>query len=64
MIAALQLKYNRGRQASITNDLVDIITGKPANSHRVISVWLLIFVKRSVLQVPMRCSFVPVCVLT
>lgn len=27
MIAALQLKYNRGRQASITNDLVDIITG-------------------------------------
>jgi len=30
MIAALQLKYNRGRQASITNDLVDIITGANA----------------------------------
>lgn len=30
MIAALQLKYNRGRQASITNDLVDIITGQRA----------------------------------
>lgn len=33
MIAALQLKYNRGRQASITNDLVDIITGSFAPSH-------------------------------
>lgn len=28
MIGALQLQYNRGRQASITNELVDIITGK------------------------------------
>jgi F-type H+-transporting ATPase subunit gamma len=28
MISALQLKYNRGRQAAITNELVDIITGK------------------------------------
>jgi hypothetical protein len=27
MINALQLKYNRGRQAAITNELVDIITG-------------------------------------
>ena len=27
MIANLQLKYNRGRQAAITNELVDIITG-------------------------------------
>jgi hypothetical protein len=27
MINALQLQYNRGRQASITNELVDIITG-------------------------------------
>ena len=27
MIASLQLKYNRGRQAAITNELVDIITG-------------------------------------
>ena len=27
MIGALQLKYNRGRQAAITNELVDIITG-------------------------------------
>ena len=27
MIGNLQLKYNRGRQAAITNELVDIITG-------------------------------------
>ncbi|KAJ7289520.1 ATPase, F1 complex, gamma subunit domain-containing protein [Mycena rebaudengoi] len=27
MITALQMKYNRGRQAAITNELVDIITG-------------------------------------
>lgn len=30
MIANLQLKYNRGRQAAITNELVDIITGASA----------------------------------
>ena len=30
MIASLQLKYNRGRQAAITNELVDIITGASA----------------------------------
>lgn len=30
MIGALQLQYNRGRQASITNELVDIITGASA----------------------------------
>ncbi|KAI0289985.1 ATP synthase F1 gamma [Russula brevipes] len=30
MISALQLKYNRGRQAAITNELVDIITGASA----------------------------------
>jgi ATP synthase len=28
MIGLLQMKYNRGRQAAITNKLVDIITGK------------------------------------
>ena len=27
MIGTLQMQYNRGRQASITNELVDIITG-------------------------------------
>jgi hypothetical protein len=27
MIASLQMKYNRGRQAAITSELVDIITG-------------------------------------
>jgi F-type H+-transporting ATPase subunit gamma len=27
MISSLQMQYNRGRQASITNELVDIITG-------------------------------------
>ena len=28
MIQTLQMQYNRGRQAAITNELVDIITGK------------------------------------
>ena len=28
MISRLQMQYNRGRQAAITNELVDIITGK------------------------------------
>lgn len=27
MITSLQMQYNRGRQAAITNELVDIITG-------------------------------------
>lgn len=27
MIGSLQMQYNRGRQAAITNELVDIITG-------------------------------------
>ncbi|KAI0317362.1 ATP synthase F1 gamma [Amylostereum chailletii] len=30
MIGALQMQYNRGRQAAITNELVDIITGASA----------------------------------
>ena len=30
MIGNLQLKYNRGRQSAITNELVDIITGASA----------------------------------
>lgn len=30
MIGKLQMQYNRGRQASITNELVDIITGASA----------------------------------
>ncbi|PVG03945.1 ATP synthase F1 gamma [Serendipita vermifera] len=30
MIGSLQLRYNRGRQAAITNELVDIITGASA----------------------------------
>jgi hypothetical protein len=28
MISMLQMKYNRGRQAAITSELVDIITGR------------------------------------
>lgn len=31
MISKLQMQYNRGRQASITNELVDIITGTSAH---------------------------------
>ncbi len=30
MISRLQMQYNRGRQAAITNELVDIITGASA----------------------------------
>jgi len=30
MISTLQMQYNRGRQAAITNELVDIITGASA----------------------------------
>jgi len=30
MIGSLQLKYNRGRQAAITNELIDIVTGASA----------------------------------
>jgi len=30
MIGSLQMQYNRGRQAAITNELVDIITGASA----------------------------------
>jgi F-type H+-transporting ATPase subunit gamma len=30
MIGSLQLQYNRGRQAVITNELIDIITGASA----------------------------------
>lgn len=33
MINSLQLQYNRGRQASITNELVDIITGRQCLHH-------------------------------
>lgn len=31
MISSLQMKYNRGRQAAITNELVDIITGSSSS---------------------------------
>jgi len=33
MIGRLQMQYNRGRQASITNELVDIITGSWLSSR-------------------------------
>jgi hypothetical protein len=50
MINALQLKYNRGRQAAITNELVDIITG--AVCFHVVSRLLLM----RLLQVRARCK--------
>jgi hypothetical protein len=34
MITSLQMQYNRGRQASITNELVDIITGEDSLLYR------------------------------
>lgn len=36
MISKLQMQYNRGRQASITNELVDIITGTSAHCLSII----------------------------
>jgi F0F1-type ATP synthase gamma subunit len=42
MISSLQMQYNRGRQAAITNELVDIITGASS---------LLLFVIRSLITV-------------
>jgi len=33
MIGMLQMQYNRGRQAAITNELVDIITGMSSFSR-------------------------------
>ena len=38
MIGSLQMKYNRGRQAAITNELVDIITGMSLCSQLVFSI--------------------------
>ena len=35
MIGRLQMQYNRGRQASITNELVDIITGSWLSSRSI-----------------------------
>jgi len=35
MIGSLQMQYNRGRQAAITNELVDIITGLWLSSQSV-----------------------------
>jgi hypothetical protein len=41
MIGSLQLRYNRGRQAAITNELVDIITGASGECILVaISLWI------------------------
>ena len=34
MIGSLRMKYNRGRQAAITNELVNIITGKSYDSFK------------------------------
>ena len=50
MIQRLQMQYNRGRQAAITNELVDIITGKFFfNLH-------VGYGNEDILQVPVRSS--------
>lgn len=46
MIGRLQMQYNRGRQASITNELVDIITGS----------WLLTRFVRWITDARPRCQ--------
>ncbi|KAJ3483864.1 hypothetical protein NLI96_g6023 [Meripilus lineatus] len=40
MINRLQMQYNRGRQAAITNELVDIITGDVPRSYIVFWTWV------------------------
>jgi len=52
MISSLQMKYNRGRQAAITNELVDIITGTSLCSPLVSVLHL------DVPQVPVLCKLV------
>ena len=37
MIDSLTLQYNRGRQAAITNELVDIITGASFTAYTSVS---------------------------
>jgi hypothetical protein len=39
MISTLQMQYNRGRQAAITNELVDIITGLLLVAFRICSAY-------------------------
>ena len=46
MIGSLQMQYNRGRQASITNELVDIITGLQLSHQSV----------REITDAPPRCQ--------
>jgi hypothetical protein len=46
MIGRLQMQFNRGRQASITNELVDIITGLLSPPQSV----------RGVTETPSRCQ--------
>jgi F-type H+-transporting ATPase subunit gamma len=53
MISSLQMKYNRGRQAAITNELVDIITGTP-----LCSVLIFVLSHINVAQVPVLCKLV------
>jgi hypothetical protein len=47
MISRLQMQYNRGRQAAITNELVDIITGKLS-----VFKYVSCFETKATLQVP------------
>jgi ATP synthase F1 gamma subunit len=41
MSGALQLQYNRSRQAAITNELVDINTGVFSSTHRALTLLLM-----------------------
>lgn len=50
MIGTLQMQYNRGRQAAITNELVDIITG-------MVSIFILLF-WRLIRQYRCQCSLI------
>ena len=59
MIASLQMQYNRGRQAAITNELVDIITGAFSLHYFLffhISNLHILNVLSYLLQVPVLCK--------
>jgi len=53
MIGALTMQYNRGRQAAITNELVDIITG---TLDFLVHITHLLTTK---MQVPVHCKQLP-----
>lgn len=59
MIGALTMQYNRGRQAAITNELVDIITGASLLFSTILSGSVDVFL----LKVQVRCRAAGKCMI-